>query len=107
MDGIDEIRAFDHIVLLVAAKAMLRTKGGGEAQAGSGQGIEAVGEVAGDGSRMRNQGDALALQLFAQFRVGQQPLDAQFHSALTPSNSRDRTVAAWKSGLPGANAFDQ
>ena len=46
VDRIDEIRALDHIVLLVAAQAVLRTEGGGEADAAYGsQRIEAVGEI--------------------------------------------------------------
>src|SRR4029453_15181224 len=75
------------------------TEGGGDT-GGAGGG-------AGNRGGVSHQGDALAFQRGAQFGIRQQPFDTQFHSALTPSNSRLRTAAAWKSGLPGAKTFDQ
>ena len=51
----------DHIVLLVAAQAVLRAEGGGDVDAGGGERVEAVGEVAGHRGGMGEQGDALAL----------------------------------------------
>ena len=52
---IDEVRAFDHIVLLVAAEAVLRAECGRHAQiAAFRQGIEAVRQITGDRRRMRD-----------------------------------------------------
>ena len=67
----------DHIVLLVAAQAVLRTERGGQVEAGGGERVEAVGQVAGHRRRMREQRDALAFERLAQFRVGEQPVDSE------------------------------
>ncbi len=109
MFRIDEIRAFDHIVLLVAAKPVLRSEGRGHANSvDCRQRIEAVGQIASDGGGMRDQGYPLALQRTPQRSASASSRSiAKLHSALTPSNSRDRTAAAWKSGLPGAKPVDQ
>ena len=83
MNRIAEVRRFDHVVLLVAAQAVLRTEGGGELHvAARAQRIERVGQVARDGGRMREQRDAPALERRAQFWFGDEPVDAEFHDRL-------------------------
>ncbi len=48
VDGIGEVLRFDHIVLLIAAKAVLRPESGGDVHSGGSKSIEAVGQVRGD-----------------------------------------------------------
>ena len=80
MHRIVEIRRLDHVVLLVAAQAMLRTERGGELDvAAGGQRIERMRQVGRDRSRMREQGDAPAAQRRAQIGFGDQSIDAKFH----------------------------
>ena len=75
-----EVRRLDHVVLLVAAQAVLRAEGGGELDvAARGQRIERMGQVCGDRGRMRQQRDALALERRAQGGFGEQAIDAEFH----------------------------
>ena len=74
---------------------MLGTKGGRDADIVQlRQGVETVLELMGDRGRMRDERDPLAPQRCPQFAINQQPFDTQHHSALTPSNSRDRVAAA-------------
>ena len=61
VDRVGEVLGLDHIVLLVAAQAMLRTERGGQLDDRRRQGVEAVGEVAGHRRGMGKQGHALAL----------------------------------------------
>ena len=67
------------------------------------QRVEGVRQIARDRGRMRDQRHALALERLPQFRVGEQAVDAEFHSALAPSSrsSTAKQAAMWKSGLPG------
>ena len=44
-------------------------------------------EVLGNGRWMRQQGHALAFQRLAQIRVGEQPIDAEFHAPLADGSS--------------------
>ena len=82
MDRIGKVRAFDHIVLLVAAQPVLRAERGGQADiVERGQGIERMREVRGDRCRMRDQRDPLAVQRFAQIRLCQKSIDTEEHGA--------------------------
>ncbi len=63
MHRIVEVGRLDHVVLLVAAQAMLRTEGGGDVQAAArGQPVEGMPQVPGDRGGVREQGDAPALE---------------------------------------------
>ena len=78
MDRIDEVRAFDHIVLLVAAQAVLRAESGAKPDsANAASASRLCVKIASDRSRMGDQRDPLAFQRRAQFGIGQQPFDAE------------------------------
>ena len=80
MDRIVEVLRLDHVVLLVAAQAMLRTEGGGDLDvAACGQRIERMRQVGRDRSGMREQGDAPAVKRRPQSRFGDKAVDAEFH----------------------------
>ena len=78
--GVGEVGRLYHVVLLVAAQAVLGAEGGGELQSCAlAQGVEAVCQVARDRGRVGQQGDALAQGVEAvcqvardRGRVGQQ-----------------------------------
>ncbi len=79
--GIVEVRRLDHVVLLVAAQAVLRAEGGGQLHvARRGQRIERMREICRDRRGMRQQRDALAGQRLAQRRLRQQTIDSVFHA---------------------------
>ena len=98
-----------HIVLLVAAQAMLRPERGGDLDAGGDERVEAVGQVARDRRRMGEQRDALAFERPAQLRLGEQPVDSeQGHGALLKASRAAKQSGSWKSGLsPGGCASAQ
>ena len=80
MHRVVEVRRLDHVVLLVAAQTMLRTERGGELDvAARGQRIERVRQVLRDGSRMREQCNAPAVERRAQRGFGDKSIDAKFH----------------------------
>ncbi len=75
MHRVVEVRRLDHVVLLVAAQAVLGAERRGERQiAARGQGIERMREVAGHGGRVSEQRDAPAAQRRAQLAFGQQAI---------------------------------
>ena len=49
---------------------MLWPEGGGKSKAGGSKGIDAVRKVAGDGRRVRENGDAFPFQWAAKLRLG-------------------------------------
>src|SRR6185369_14949056 len=78
-----------HIVLLVAAKPMLRTEGCGQLQASRRQRVEAMGEVARDRRRMGQECNALPLQRTTKLRLGEEPVDTeQGHGRLLRAGAR-------------------
>jgi hypothetical protein len=78
--GIVEVRRLDHVVLLVAAQAMLRTEGRRQSDvAARGQCIERMGQVMGERRGMGEHGHALSLKRRAQCRVREQSIDAELH----------------------------
>ena len=88
VDGIAEIRALDHVVLLVTAQAVLGAEGGGEIQVRQGgQGVEGVGEVLRHRGRVGQQGDASASQRGAQGGVLQQAVEAESHEGSVSGSS--------------------
>ena len=108
VDRVDEVGAFDHIVLLVAAQPVLRAERGGQADVGaSGERVEAVREVARDRGGMRDQRDALAVQRGAQRRVGEQPFDTEFHARRYSGSRAAKQAGSWKSGGPSGWASAQ
>ncbi len=79
---VGEIRGLDHVVLLVAAQAVLGPEGGCQLDAaGARQGVEAVGQLRGDRRRMGQQGDTPARQWRTQGRIREKTIDAPFHDA--------------------------
>ena len=75
-----EVGRLDHVVLLVAAQAVLRAESGGELDvAAGGERIERMRQVLRDRSRMRQQGDAPAGKRRAQRSFGEKSVDAEFH----------------------------
>jgi hypothetical protein len=108
MDRIGEIRALDHIVLLVAAHAVLGSDGGGELQIRQGgERVQRMGQVVGHRSGMGQEGDAAAGQRGAQGGVGDEAVEAELHGRCIAASSRAKQSAWWKSGLPGGNASAQ
>ena len=80
VDRIDIILGLDHIVLLVAAQAVLRPERRGQLDvAKRGERVEAVRQVARHRRGMGQQRDALAGERRAKRGVGKQPFDAEFH----------------------------
>jgi len=80
---IGEIRAFNHIVLLVAAQPVLRPEGGGQLDVVErGQGIERMHQISGHRGRMREQRDATALERRAQLGLSQKTIDTEEHGGL-------------------------
>ncbi len=80
---------FHHIVLEVATDAMLRPEHRRNIDSRRDQGIEAVGKVAGDRGRMREQGDALAFERRAERGIGEQAVDSeQGHRPVTSRAGR-------------------
>ena len=106
---VEEIRRFDHVVLLVAAQAVLRAEGGAQLDVGQGgEGVERMRQVGGDRGRVGEQGDALAGQRAAQGGVGEQAVDAELeglaHGGFRISMKLSRR---WKSGWAAAWASAQ
>ena len=78
MHRIVEVRRLDHVVLLVAAQAMLRTESGADLHvAACGQRIQRMRQIFRDRSRMREQRHALALERCAQSRFGDESIDTE------------------------------
>ena len=82
MQRVAEVRRLDHVVLLVAAQAVLRAEGGSQPEVGQGgQCVERVGEVGGHRGRMGEQRNAAAGQRAAQGGVGEQAVNAELDGA--------------------------
>ncbi len=76
--GVDVLRRLDHVVLLVAAQAVLRPERGHETHAiEGGEGIERMGQVAGDGGGVCQQGDAPPGQRRLQVALREQAIEAE------------------------------
>ncbi len=74
------IRRFHHIVLEIAAHAMLRPENRGDVQTRRDQRVETVRQVRRHRRRMGEQGDALARKRRAKRGVGEKAIDAEFHA---------------------------
>jgi hypothetical protein len=98
---IGEVLGFDHIVLLVAAQAVLWTERCAELQAGCGERIQSVPQIRRNGGRMGQISDTLAFQRLAQGRVGQEAIETGLHSAVGGASSSTKQSGWWKSGAPG------
>ena len=106
---VEEVRRFDHVVLLVALDSMLRAEGGAQLELGQGgQRVERMRQVGGDRGGVGEQGDALAGQRAAPGGVGEQAVDAELeglaHGGLRISVKLSRR---WKSGWAAAWASAQ
>ncbi len=102
------VRRLDHVVLLVAPKAVLRAEGGGEVHPGQRrQSIQGVRQVRGHRGWMREQGHAAAFQRRAQLRVGDEAIDAELHASSGARTSQAKPSGWWKSGFPGGCASAQ
>ena len=106
-----EVRRFDHVVLLVAAQAVLRAEGGGQFEVGQGgQRVERVGEVGGDRGGMGEQGDAAAGERRAQGGVGEQAVDAELDGTghgVVLCRVSEKLWRRWKSGCAAQCASAQ
>ena len=95
MPRVDEVGRLDHVVLLVAAQAVLRAEGGAERQVGQGgERIERVGEVAGDRGRVGKERDPATGERAAQLGIGEQAVEAEangVHAASAAAVVRMRT----------------
>ena len=88
MHRVGEVGSLDHVVLLVAAQTMLRTERSGQIYVGArGKRIKRMPQILGDRSGMREQHYAPALQRGAQPRLGEKPVDAEFHGRTTAGSS--------------------
>ena len=107
---IGEILRLHHIVLLVAAHAVLRAESGRELEiAKRAERIERMGEVGRHRGGMGEQGHALALERGAKRGIGEETIDAEFHGDAHAMAGRWRTKPSswWKSALPGGWASAQ
>ena len=99
---VEEIRRFDHVVLLVAAQAVLRAEGGGQLEVGQGgEGVERMRQVGRHRSRVGEQGDAAAGQRAAQGGVGEQAVDAELNGTghgVGLCSVSEKLWRRWKSG---------
>ncbi len=94
MHRIVEVRRLDHVVLLVAAQAVLRTEGSGELDvAACGERVERMRQVLRDRRRMREQRHALARERRAQRGFGDKPVNAEFHDGTAGANSSAKQSA--------------
>ena len=66
-----------HIVLEVAADAVLRAEHRRNLQPRREQGVEGVSQVYGNGGGVSEESDALAFEGLAQFRIGEEPVDSE------------------------------
>ena len=95
VDRIEEVGRLDHVVLLVAAQAVLGTERRDQVDAlARGQGVETVGQVGRHRGGVGEKGHPLAGQARAQGGVGQQPVDAEFH-ARSPRKISNANPSAW------------
>ena len=102
MHRIVEVRRLDHVVLLVAAQAMLRTEGSGDLHvAACGQRIQRMRQVFRDGSGMREQRHAPAVERRAQSGFGDQSIDAKFHGCRAGRKLMRKTVRVMEVRLSG------
>ena len=102
MDRIVEVLRLDHVVLLVAAQAMLRTEGGGDLDvAASGQSIERMRQVGRDRSGMRQQGNAPAGKRRPQRGFGDKAVDAEFHGCHGLGQFKRKAIGMMKVRLAG------
>ena len=101
MQRVDVVRRLDHVVLLVAAQAVLRTEGGGQLEVGQGgQRIERVRQVAGQRSRVGKQGDALAGERATQRGLGEKAIQSEVDGGVHGHrvSLRAKPSRWWKSG---------
>ena len=94
VNRVQKIFGFDHIVLLVAAQAMLRSKRGGQVDIiKCRQGIQAVHQFVRHRSGMGKQSNPLARQRPTQVGIFDQTVYSKFHerfaaSIVSPKQSR-------------------
>ena len=97
--GIDELRRLDHVVLLVAAQAVLWTERGREPQvAECGNRVERVRQVGGDRGRVGEQCDPAARERPAQVGLGEQPIETEAHHSPPASGSKAPSTSGCSSG---------
>ena len=97
-----EVRRLDHVVLLVAAQAVLRAERGGELDvAAGGQRIERMRQVLRDRGGMREQRHAPARERRAQGRLSEQAIDAEFHDGTRRSKLERKAIRMMEVGLAG------
>ncbi len=107
-DRIIEVRRLLHVVLLVAAQAVLRPERRRQLQAGRRrQRVERMGEIARDGGRMCQKAEALSGQRAAKFGLREEPVQTEFHTGDAAGISTAKQSSWWKSGLPGGCASAQ
>ena len=94
---VEEIGRFDHVVLLVAAQAMLRAEGGAQIDVGQGhQRVERMGEVGRYRGRVGEQRHAATGQRAAQGGVGEQAVDAELNGLGHVSQGFRASVKLWR-----------
>ena len=88
MHRIVEVRRLHHVVLLVAAHAVLRAERGADPDvAERHQRVERMRQVARDRSRMGEQRDTRAFERRTQGRLFEKAVDAEFHRANAAGSS--------------------
>src|SRR5450830_855594 len=94
MYRIVEVRRLDHVVLLVATQAMLRTERSADLHvAACGERIQRVRQVFRYGSGMREQRHASAPEWHTQSGFGDESIDAKLHGCTTGENSSAKQSA--------------
>ncbi len=102
------VRRLHHVVLLVAAQAVLGAEGGGQVHPGQGgQGVQRMGQVRGDRGRMGQQRHAPSFQRRPQGGVGDEAIDAELHASSGARTSQTKPSQWWKSGFPAGCASAQ
>ena len=88
MDGVGEIRRLDHVVLLVAAQAVLRAEGRADRQPRKRrERVQAVCEIARHRCGVREQRETLADERRAYTRLVEEPVNAEPHSSTSAKAS--------------------
>ncbi len=95
MSRIVEIRRFDHVVLLVAAQAVLRAECRGQVEVVEcRERVECVLEARSDGRGVREQRDAPAGELPAQLGLGDEAVEAEAHHGWSRSMVSTKAVGS-------------
>src|SRR6185312_6930292 len=99
VNRIGEIVRFNHIVLFVAAKPVLRPERGREFETGRRERVETMRKIACHRGGMGKQRNALALERAAKVGIGEEPVDSEKRHASSLRKRCDEAIAGVEIGL--------